>query len=49
MGRAARESVAARFSMEKMIQEHERLYADIAIPGAELVSENRFPVPVLCM
>jgi glycosyltransferase involved in cell wall biosynthesis len=48
MGKAARETVAGRFTLERMVDEYEQLYADMLAPVAPVRSEQPSAMPVMC-
>jgi glycosyltransferase involved in cell wall biosynthesis len=48
MGQAARETVAAKFTPGRMVEEFERLYVDILAPVQEIRRERQTAVAVMC-
>lgn len=47
-GSAARDTVASKFTLERMVQEFEQLYADILTPVARETREPRYALPAMC-
>jgi glycosyltransferase involved in cell wall biosynthesis len=48
LGKAARETVAARFTLERMVDEFEQLYADILTPVGGVRREERSATLAMC-